>query len=221
MINRFPKNDAGRDFAVGDIHGCFQLLEEKLIEIGFDESRDRLFSVGDLVDRGPESERTLEWLQKPFFHAVRGNHEQMAIDYMEGFSDPELYGYNGGAWFMELPQDEQRNFYDAFNQLPFAIEVAAPCGLIGLVHAESPVNDWADLEAAYTGHNAATYQQISIWNRDRIRQANPSNVDGVTLVICGHTPLEFPIRLGNHFFIDTGAVYGRTLTIIDLSEVEA
>ena len=97
MIKRFPKNDAGRDFVVGDLHGCFARLQEDLGKLNFDPEKDRLFSVGDLVDRGPDSEQALGWLDKPRFHAVRGNHEQMAIDHCAGNSDPRIYAANGGA----------------------------------------------------------------------------------------------------------------------------
>ncbi len=47
---RFSRNEIGRDFAVGDIHGCFEHLSRSLKAIDFDEGVDRLFSVGDLVD---------------------------------------------------------------------------------------------------------------------------------------------------------------------------
>jgi len=40
---------------VGDIDGCFSHLRRSLEAIGFDASVDRLFSVRDLIDRGPES----------------------------------------------------------------------------------------------------------------------------------------------------------------------
>ena len=52
----------GRDFAVSDIHGCFSHLSRSLKSIGSDASVDRLFSVGDLVDRGTESDQVLPWL---------------------------------------------------------------------------------------------------------------------------------------------------------------
>jgi serine/threonine protein phosphatase 1 len=101
-VLRFPLNDQGRDFVVGDIHGMFQHLTQLLDKIGFDEEHDRLFSVGDLVDRGPESKRALEWLDKPWFYACRGNHEQFAID----SDDPEQLdvwvNYNGGEWWLDL-----------------------------------------------------------------------------------------------------------------------
>ena len=69
---KIPRNERGRDFAVGDVHGHFSRLQEGLDRLGFDPARDRLFSVGDLVDRGPENEAALEWLAQPWFHAVQG-----------------------------------------------------------------------------------------------------------------------------------------------------
>lgn len=52
-------NRRGRDIAVGDVHGHFQRLQQALDAVGFDPAIDRLFSVGDLVDRGPDSEQAL------------------------------------------------------------------------------------------------------------------------------------------------------------------
>ena len=80
-LMRFPQNTQGRDFAVGDIHGCFNRLQGVLDEMGFDPAKDRLFSVGDLVDRGPDCDQVLDWITRPWFHAVRGNHEDMAMQW--------------------------------------------------------------------------------------------------------------------------------------------
>ena len=55
---RFERNARGRDFVVGDVHGHFDTLERLLEAVDFDASADRLFSVGDLVNRGPASERS-------------------------------------------------------------------------------------------------------------------------------------------------------------------
>ena len=52
-------NPAGRDLAAGDVHGHFDTLEQALEQIAFDPVSDRLFSVGDLVDRGPRLEAAL------------------------------------------------------------------------------------------------------------------------------------------------------------------
>src|SRR5690606_8090567 len=72
LIKPFARNTAGRDIAVGDIHGHFTALQRELDRIDFDPAVDRLFSVGDLVDRGPECEDVIKWLNYPWFHPVRG-----------------------------------------------------------------------------------------------------------------------------------------------------
>lgn len=66
-------NSLGRDFIVDDLHGCLDLLDIELDRVGFDPAVDRLFSVGDLIDRGPDSMGCLRLLNKPWFFAVRGN----------------------------------------------------------------------------------------------------------------------------------------------------
>lgn len=83
-FRRVNANNRGRDLAVGDIHGHFERLQRCLDEVGFDPEVDRLFSVGDLVDRGPASEQALDWLAQPWFHAVQGNHEALAIAHLRG-----------------------------------------------------------------------------------------------------------------------------------------
>lgn len=52
-----PENQNGRDFVVGDIHGHFAMLNELMEVVAFDRNVDRLFAVGDLIDRGPNSVR--------------------------------------------------------------------------------------------------------------------------------------------------------------------
>src|SRR3546814_21015130 len=118
-VQRYPRNETGRDFAVGDIHGHFSRLQALLDAVEFDPSKDRLFSVGDLVDRGPECEQALEWLARPWFHAVQGNHEDIAIRFAKGNPvDRAIYSRNGGDWFIAMPPDPPRPFGEAFAKLP-------------------------------------------------------------------------------------------------------
>jgi serine/threonine protein phosphatase 1 len=137
-VQRFNANRAGRDFVVGDIHGCFRRLSAELDRLGFNQYADRLFSVGDLVDRGPESAAALDWLAQPWFHAVRGNHEQMALDYLAGKLDPDDYVHDGGGCFTDLGVPERERIAAHFAALPFALEIATPTGRIGIVHGDCP-----------------------------------------------------------------------------------
>jgi serine/threonine protein phosphatase 1 len=105
--------------------------------IGFNPEVDRLFSVGDLVDRGPDSELALEWIAKPWFHAVQGNHEDMAIRYVTpGNRDAYHYAANGGAWLIGKTMPEQQEYAIELAALPYAIEVETADGLVGIVHAD-------------------------------------------------------------------------------------
>jgi len=80
-LHSYPLNTLGRDLVVGDVHGCFSMLDAALKEMDFDPTRDRLFGVGDLVDRGGESPDILDAVRRHQIKAVRGNHEQMILDW--------------------------------------------------------------------------------------------------------------------------------------------
>ncbi|MBT6278449.1 MAG: hypothetical protein HOI95_30480 [Chromatiales bacterium] len=209
MLVRFGRNEAGRDFVVGDIHGMFEHLQVLLGDLEFDGTRDRLFSVGDLVDRGPHSGEALRWLDKNWFYACRGNHEQFAID----SDDPEQLEtwvqHNGGEWWVHLT-DEQRNaFRSRFATLPLALEVETDSGLVGIVHADvPPLITWdrfMDL-LEVENQDAIFY---AMWSRNRISgNCSALPVKGrVERVYCGHTPIRETLAFDNVHFIDTGAVY--------------
>lgn len=58
----------------------YGLLLKTLDDIGFDYVNDRLFSVGDLVDKGPEFETCLSLLKESWFLSVLGNHDFYFIE---------------------------------------------------------------------------------------------------------------------------------------------
>ena len=103
-----PNRNGGRDFVIDDLHGHYPTLEHALEQLDFDAEADRLFSIGDLIDRGPESERAVEWLESGrIAAAVRGNHEQMMADALAFdatlvarlVGPGETWLSNGGHWW--------------------------------------------------------------------------------------------------------------------------
>lgn len=64
-----------RRIFVGDIQGCREPLERLLAEVGFEDGVDRLLPVGDLVNKGPDSDGTLDLLMDLGAEPVLGNHD--------------------------------------------------------------------------------------------------------------------------------------------------
>lgn len=225
-LKEFGINTRGRDIAVGDIHGHFFRLQHALGKIGFDPSVDRLFSVGDLVDKGPDSVLAARWLDKPWFHAVRGNHDDLARRY---FLDNELssrdYMHQCGAdWLFALSETERFCFAHKLGDLPLSIEVETSGGTVGIVHADCPLADWTDWrDYLRSGSFDARLEQRSAWDRDRINAFINTEVAGVRAVVVGHTPVDEYVALGNVHYIDTGAWKASNpgaFTFLDLQRLE-
>ncbi|HTN48818.1 MAG TPA: symmetrical bis(5'-nucleosyl)-tetraphosphatase [Burkholderiaceae bacterium] len=75
-------------YAIGDIQGCFDALQRLLGVIGFDATRDRLWLVGDLVNRGTQSLATLRFARSLGERAITvlGNHDLHLLMVAEGLA---------------------------------------------------------------------------------------------------------------------------------------
>ncbi|OIQ84097.1 Bis(5'-nucleosyl)-tetraphosphatase, symmetrical [mine drainage metagenome] len=74
-------------YAIGDIQGCFTSFTHLLEHVGFSAERDRLWLVGDLINRGPDSLAVLRWARQHenSLVVVLGNHDLHALAVAEGF----------------------------------------------------------------------------------------------------------------------------------------
>lgn len=245
---RLGPNPGGRDLVVGDLHGYFATLGRALdeLEVGGD---DRLFSLGDLIDRGPRSFEAKAWIEGARFHLVlRGNHEQLMLEALhETGGRPlrphgdawALWQMNGGNWWHFRSMDESAGAWmAALRTLPFAARVETPHGPVGLVHACPVHRSWQELETALEGDAPASHlaRTRAIWSRvyhgwlqREIGETGGEYrgpVEGVRAVLTGHTSCRRPTWNGNILGIDTGVHidrpgYGRlTVARIDGKEIE-
>lgn len=150
----FEPNRAGRDFCISDLHGALPCLVKLLDGLQFDRAKDRLFSVGDLVDRGPHSFVCLSLINEPWFHTVVANHEILMLEAFRGHPNSDVWVMNGGMWGLpfwveaqrilagEPPEYDYTEFYDLLaevQQLPAWITVHMADGTRRhIVHAELP-----------------------------------------------------------------------------------
>ena len=223
-FKHYTTNKVGRDFVVGDIHGMFEALESLLDDVGFNPATDRVFAVGDLIDRGPQSHRVLEFLDQPWFYSIKGNHEIMLI---ESEHDKNMYRswtiHNGGDWWLTIPQDQQKAIRERLFELPIVIEVNTNAGKIGLVHADIPTGmSWQKFVAGI--HSDEELCNYVLWSRNRYRHYRITNttdrIEDVDLVILGHTPVDHPIHISNICYLDTGAAYRNRKGLGKLSVLE-
>lgn len=209
LVRSFPLNEVGRDFVVGDIHGAFDLVIQGMRQVKFNRSIDRLFSVGDPIDRGPGSHRVLEFLAQPYVHALGGNHgdafASMSLERIRILGDAN---WNGMKWVKDVSDEKIMAIKEALSKLPVVMQVATHRGMVGIVHGEVPVGmHWNDFVEAVQQGNVSVIES-ALEGRSRLKSMDASGVDGIDRVFVGHSiQWDGPKRLGNVYMIDTGAVF--------------
>lgn len=212
MIISLEKNEVGRDFVVGDLHGSFEAFNQLLTYVDFDEQRDRVIAVGDLIDRGQDSLICLELLLTPWFYSVRGNHETWMLEWFlasEGLR-PDIerqWREEGGTWFFSLAPEQQFRCVRLIEPLPLVIIVESGGYQYTILHAEIPpeVGHFQTfIDRLVNGDRQTVYSCLRGRRRKRARSA--ALVGGIDYILSGHSPSYFPrIRHGNSLIIDFGA----------------
>ena len=217
-IHTMPRNLKGKDFVVGDIHGCFTELEKLLNQIKFDERVDRLFCLGDLCDRGSESAKVLDWLTKNWVYAVRGNHEQELINYAAGKNLNSLEKM-GATWWATMGKSTKAALIEQFSKLPIAIELHVESQKFGLIHAMCPHADWNVLKDLLKGTDKDLYAYSCLWDTSSV--TNPFRVRNLDYLLVGHMSQKHAKIYENIVYLDTGSGYSHGyLTILDTSSME-
>lgn len=224
IYKKHTAKDYRKIYAVGDIHGRFDLIQKFIEETGFDKEKDLLISVGDIIDRGKYNLDCLRLINKPWFDMVMGNHEIMAIQSV-------IYQNNevkriwkkeniSNNWFDKLTHAQQSEVMVLLSQIqlscPYVIEIEKDGKKIGIAHANYPSNHYIkdheiDLD-------------LTVWNTTRYEEAqynssyDPVSIFGIDLFIFGHIQVKEPEHHKNCLWIDTGAYRTGVLTFVDIIE---
>lgn len=201
---------ASRTIVIGDIHGCYDELEDMLAEVCF-AAHDRLISVGDLITKGPKNREVLErFMSEPQFSAVLGNHD-LALRRKWNGEKVKLKD-SQKTTKKELKKGKAR--YVAYlNSLPFMIDL----GTHLVVHAG--VRPGVALHSQTSGDLT---ELRCLGKKRSARDGIPwyEVYDGEKTVLFGHWPSLKPRRGKRAIGLDTGCVYGKELTayIIETGE---
>ena len=98
-------------YAIGDLHGCYREFRKLLDKIEFDHSEDQLYLVGDLINRGPISAKTLSYLMQhtEAMFPVLSNHDLAFLVFQAGLIRLKRHDTYG-----ELMEHEQLQEYVRF-----------------------------------------------------------------------------------------------------------
>lgn len=217
-------------YAVGDIHGEREMLEELIAKLPL-QADDQLVFMGDYVDRGPDARGVVDVLlglsQRYSCTFLCGNHESMFLDFLGWRSA----AYFAGDAFLANGGDRTLASYGYFDRddpdpdtfsLPSAhesfyrnLELYHQSGDYLFVHAGVGRRLLGEKDLHFAMRRARP--EDLLWDRASIDLPHEL---GVT-VVYGHTPnVDFGVRWNPPYSIgiDTGAVYGGHLTAIRLPD---
>jgi serine/threonine protein phosphatase 1 len=208
----------GKIFAIGDVHGCFSRLRELMDLINPDPAGDTVVFIGDYIDRGPNPRAVVDFVLEikerlPHTVCLRGNHEQMFLNYYCEDREEQLFMYNGGistvgsyspggVWNGGKPAIPEEHL-QFFTSLDLYYETQDYL----FVHA--------GLRPGISLQKQDREDLIWIRNKFILSGQNFGKV-----VVFGHTPFNDPLIEPNKIGIDTGAVYGGKLTCVELPGVK-
>jgi len=208
---------ARRRIFIGDIHGHYVGLRHLLDKIAPSDS-DRVYFVGDLIDRGPQSAKVVSYVREQSFPCVLGNHEQLLLDAFantrESSQTLQAWLYSGGQSTLasyDHDIDLLSDHIEWFRTLPLYLDL----GDIWLVHAGVNPSLAIDEQTA----------EECCWIRDAFHGA-PLPYFQDKLIITGHTiTFTFPdiapgqiVEGPGWLDIDTGAYHPKSgwLTALDI-----
>ena len=226
--------DGRRIYAVGDIHGHIDLLARlhALILADAETARDLrrvVVYLGDYVDRGPGSFDVLDVLiNDPLagFEGVhlKGNHEDMMLDFLAGPAEPLWTGNGGVATLASYGVEPPVMLYHPPDLETFRrrLRAAIPPNHLGFLRGLRLCHTDGDYFFVHAGVRPGVplddqdpYEMM--WIRDRFLL---SDADFGKRVVHGHTPCPVPEVLGNRIGIDTGAYFSGRLTCLVLEGAE-
>jgi len=198
-----------RTIAIGDIHGCADALRA-ILKLIRPEKEDTIVTLGDYVDRGPDScdviEQLIELSKKCQLVALRGNHEQMMLDGCRRKADFPLWIMNGGdATMYSYGERDPRRLPKRHMQFLKSTVLYHETEAHLFVHAN------------YDEKKLMAEQSLEVMIWRRLDECMPGKHYSGKVAFVGHTiTFDEPFDMGHLVCIDTGCFAGGALTAMDV-----
>lgn len=215
-----------RLYAIGDVHGRFDLLQDMHARIRDEIERDapadwRLIHIGDYIDRGPQSREVVDRLvslsAEPRVVSLLGNHDAGLLDFLARPEKESLFARHGGqqtaaSYGVEADFSSESLAREAAAALRSAIP---PAHLTFLATLPRSIT-FGDFFFCHAGIRPGV----------RLEDQNPEDLIWIRkvflespllhpkVVVHGHTPTRVPDILPNRVNVDTGAWYSGVLSAL-------
>lgn len=217
-------------YAIGDIHGCIDLLEELEAMIVADaaafEGECWILSLGDGVDRGPATAQVIDHLRDPSPGGLRrlnlmGNHEAMMLDFIDHpRGDSTWITSNGGApALMSYGVPAEKLIGMTNREAERLVQSHIPSEHVAYMRALPVLVETPGALFVHAGLRpgtalAAQSDEDLLWYRDEYRN---DFAEFGKVVVHGHTPRDTPLVTPHRIAVDTGAVLTGQLTAVRIT----
>lgn len=234
---------AQRTLVLGDVHGAARAVEQVLHRAGFDPSRDRLVSLGDVCDGWPDVDQVLDLLLGlDHVELILGNHDAWALLWIQTGRPPQTWPSQGGWATIWSYARRARRDRTVDEDTVAAIARDVPAEHRGLLEAARPFlieTRPDDRRVLYT--HAGWHPRMppdgqdeyhlrwgrDLWLEARFREARACDgesprVTAFDAVFLGHTPTEWtePRPVLELWNLDQGAGWDGVLTVMDVDSEE-
>jgi len=222
-----------KTFVIGDIHGGLRALNQVLEKANVTQN-DTLIFLGDYVDGWSESPQVIDFLiglsQKQTCIFIRGNHDELLLDWLQSNRDNPLWFEHGGQAtvlaYANVDETTKQKHIDF---------------LLNLVNYYLDSSNRLFVHAGFTNLNGVNHEyfpKMFYWERTLWEMAvsldksmssedilYPKRLKLYKEIYIGHTPVTridktTPVQMANVWNIDTGAAFLGPLTILDIDTKE-
>jgi serine/threonine protein phosphatase 1 len=193
---------------IGDIHGCFKTLRAVYRKLKIETGE--IYTVGDLIDRGPSSKEVVEFCIDKNIRFTKGNHEDMLIDAIDHPSENNIFVHyrNGGtktskSYIDKGGIDDYPEYFDAIKRT----------GHYDYLKHLPLTYEFPKVVISHAGIVEGGDRETILWNKSIALQQLDK------LQVIGHTPYRNYLYYEDYFInIDTGCVYDNKLTgiVVDI-----